>query len=176
MSESSGRGLSMIRRLLEFWRGILKRRRCACTEKATVRNRVYFESLESRVLLSGGVEGALVDTELLAYEGFSQAPVAAEIAFLEEAHGTALLDLSGSADPHPKMQSDLLEGLAMRELVFFDGNLAGCQQLIADLQRADGNRNIEVVALESDRNGIEQVSEILSERSGRNGGHPLLRL
>ena len=39
------------------------------------------------------------------------------------------------------------------------------EQLIADLQAGDDNRIIEVVVLESDRDGIEQVSEILAERS-----------
>ena len=44
-------------------------------------------------------------------------------------------------------------------------NVADYEQLIADLQGSDNNRIIEVVVLESDRDGIEQVSEILSERS-----------
>ncbi len=43
--------------------------------------------------------------------------------------------------------------------------MADYEQLIADLQGSDDNRIIEVVVLEADRDGIEQVSEILAERS-----------
>src|SRR5210317_74271 len=51
------------------------------------------------------------------------------------------------------------------ELVFVNENIADYEQLIADLQGSDANRIIEVVVLESDRDGIEQVSDILAERS-----------
>jgi hypothetical protein len=165
MSGSTERGSSAKRRLLEFWRGVLKRRGRTRNRRATVGTRVLFEGLESRVLLSGGVEGALVDTEFSSYQDLAQAPITAEIAFLEEAHQTSLLDVSGSGDPNPEMRPGLIDGAGMREIVFFDENLADYRQLIADLERRDNNRNFEVVELKSDRNGIEQVSEILSERS-----------
>ena len=63
------------------------------------------------------------------------------------------------------MQPDLMAAAGVRELVFVSENIADYQQLIADLQRAGGNRIIEVVVLEADRDGIEQVSEILADRS-----------
>ena len=64
-------------------------------------------------------------------------------------------DVSGSAsDSVPK-----------RELVFVNGNVADYEQLIADLRGSDDNRLIEVVVLDSNRDGIEQISEILAERS-----------
>ena len=63
------------------------------------------------------------------------------------------------------MQPDLMAAAGIRELVFVSENIADYQQLIADLQRAGGNRIIEVVVLEADRDGIEQVSEILADRS-----------
>jgi CSLREA domain-containing protein len=159
------------RRLLEFWRGILKRGRCARRERARKRTGAYFESIESRVLLSGGVEGVLADTDLLARQDLAQVPVAAEVAFLEEAQETALLDLSGPADPDPKMQPDLINGVGMRDLVFVDENVADYEQLIAGLQGSDDNRTTEVVVLNSDRDGIEQVSEILNERSNLSAVH-----
>ena len=52
-----------------------------------------------------------------------------------------------------------------RELVLVNEDVADYKQLIADLQANGDNRVIEVVVLESDRDGIEQVSEILAERS-----------
>jgi hypothetical protein len=51
------------------------------------------------------------------------------------------------------------------ELVLVNQNVTDYEQLIADLQTGDDHRIIEVVVLESDRDGIEQVSDILSERS-----------
>jgi hypothetical protein len=165
MSESATRGSSGKRKLLEFWRGILKRRGCARSRRAKHGTRAFFEALEPRLFLSTGLEGSLLDTEFSPYRDLAQAPIAAEVAFLEDANQPALLDLSGSADLHPQLLADLMDGVGMRELVLFDGNLPHHQQLISDLQENGSNRNIEVVELESDRNGIEQVSEILSERS-----------
>ena len=54
---------------------------------------------------------------------------------------------------------------ARRELVIVNEDVADYDQLIADLQGSDNNRIIEVVVLEADRDGIEQVSEILADRS-----------
>jgi len=45
------------------------------------------------------------------------------------------------------------------------------EQLISDLQGNDESRTIEVVVLKSDSSGIEQVSEILSDRSGLSAVH-----
>ncbi|HWR72216.1 MAG TPA: DUF4347 domain-containing protein, partial [Nitrospirota bacterium] len=107
----------------------------------------------------------MLDTEFSPYQDLAQAPIAAEVAFLEDANQPGLLDLSGSADLHPLLLADPMDGVGMRELVFFDEKLPQHQQLIADLQKNGCDRNLEVVELESDRNGIEQVSEILSKRS-----------
>ncbi len=51
------------------------------------------------------------------------------------------------------------------ELVLVNENVVDYEQLITDLKGSDNNRVIEVVVLESDRDGIQQVSEILAERS-----------
>ena len=58
-----------------------------------------------------------------------------------------------------------------RELVFVDETVRDYEQLIADLQGNNDNRTIEVVMLDSDRNGIEQVSETLSDRSDLSAVH-----
>ena len=52
-----------------------------------------------------------------------------------------------------------------RELVIVNENVSDYQQLIADLQGGDNKRVIEVVVLEADRDGIDQISEILADRS-----------
>jgi hypothetical protein len=171
VSGSAGSGSSARRRLLEFWRRILKRQRRAHRKRARVWRGAYFETLESRVLLSGGFEGALVDTELVTHENFSQAPIAAEVVSLEALHETGPADLSGLADLDHEMERDLIDTAKARELVFVDENIADYEELIADLQRSDETRAIKVALLESDRNGIEQASEILSENSNLTAVH-----
>jgi len=51
------------------------------------------------------------------------------------------------------------------ELVIVTPNIADYEQLTADLQGSDSNRNIDVVVLQADRDGIAQISEILADRS-----------
>ncbi len=60
---------------------------------------------------------------------------------------------------------------ARSELVLVNENVADYEQLIADLKGSDKNRIIEAVVLESDRDGIEQVSEILAERNDLDAIH-----
>jgi hypothetical protein len=171
MSGSEGRGSSLKRSLLEFCRRILKRQRRAHCERARVWKGAYFESLEPRLLLSGGLEGAFVDTELVTHEDFPHAPIAAEVVFLEEAHETDPAALSELAHTDHEMQRELIDITKARELVFLDENVAHYEELIADLQRSDDTRSIEVAVLDSDRNGIEQVSEMLSRSSNLSAVH-----
>ena len=68
-------------------------------------------------------------------------------------------------------QNEMKDAVEKRELVFVNENVPDYEQLIADLQGNDESRTIEVVVLESDRSGIEQVSEILAERSDLSAVH-----
>ena len=72
---------------------------------------------------------------------------------------------SNGTEPIPDLKSDRTDEAGVRELVFISDNVADYEKLIADLQRGDDNRIIETVLLDSDLDGIAQVSEILSERS-----------
>lgn len=78
-----------------------------------------------------------------------------------------------SNDTHttPLDNPELTAAAAERELVFVNGNVTDYEQLIADLQGGDDNRLIEVVVLDSHRDGIAQVSEILSDRSDLTAVH-----
>ena len=71
---------------------------------------------------------------------------------------------TNSTESDSDMQPDRVAAAGVRELVFVNENIAGYQQLIADLQ-GDDNRIIEVAVLDADRDGIEQVSKILADRS-----------
>jgi len=110
MSESAGRGSSGKKRLLEFWKGVLKRRGCTRSRRAKHGTRAFFEALEPRLFLSAGLEGSLIDTEFSPYQDLVQTPIAAEVAFLEDANKPGLLDLSGSANLHPQLLADLMDG------------------------------------------------------------------
>ncbi|MFO7905365.1 MAG: DUF4347 domain-containing protein [Pirellulaceae bacterium] len=57
-----------------------------------------------------------------------------------------------------------------RELAFINDNLAEAEQLIAGLED-DEDRNLEWVVLDSERNGIEQISEVLADRQDMDAMH-----
>ena len=107
-----------------------------------------YEELEQRVLFSAdiapGLDTLAVEEQVLVQD------VTVDAAVEQEAASQAVEQTAAEQ---------------RRELVFVNEDVAEHEQLIADLQAGDDNRNIEVVVLESDRNGIEQVSEILAERS-----------
>jgi VCBS repeat-containing protein len=70
-----------------------------------------------------------------------------------------------SANDLNASQPDMTNAVRGRELVLVNANVTDYEKLIADLQANDDNRIFEVMVLEADRDGIEQVSEILAERS-----------
>ena len=84
---------------------------------------------------------------------------------------TTPLDDADAQASNPELQPALNDAAGARELVFVDETVADYEQLIADLQGSADNRIIEVVVLESERNGIEQVSETLSDRSDLTAVH-----
>ena len=62
-------------------------------------------------------------------------------------------------------QNDMADAIEKRELVFINDNVADYEKLIDEVLRDDTNRNIELAVLDSDSDGIEQVSDILAGRS-----------
>ena len=89
-----------------------------------------------------------------------EAPLPSEQAAL--ATGNSSANGTGSESD---TQLDRVAAAGTRELVFINENIAEYQQLITDLQGENANRVIEVVVLDADRDGIEQVSEILADRA-----------
>ena len=81
---------------------------------------------------------------------------------ISQTNGTEL-----NFEPRP----DLIDATQLREVVFVNENVANYEQLIADLQGGDGNRAFEVVILDADRDGIEQISNILVDRSDLTAVH-----
>ena len=107
-----------------------------------------YEELEPRVLFSAdalpGLDIAAADEQVIVEDVTSDIPVEREAA--------------------PETV-DQTAAEVRSELVFVNENVPDYEQLIADLQGSDDNRVIEVVILDSDRNGIDQITEILAERS-----------
>ena len=74
----------------------------------------------------------------------------------------------------PSMSDSLSEAMAAadrRELVLINENVDDYEKLLADLTEDHPEREFEVIVLESDRDGISQVSEILAERSDLSAVH-----
>ncbi|MCP4336066.1 MAG: DUF4347 domain-containing protein, partial [Gammaproteobacteria bacterium] len=117
-------------------------------------SRLIFEELEERRLFSGGIEG-LVDTSL---DSDANA-IYRDVDVSKTQSGTSRADAAAA-----EKQS--------QEIVFVDAGVDNYQQLVDDLLNdADSNRNIEVVVLERDQNGIEQISTVLQDRDDLDAVH-----
>ena len=102
------------------------------------------EELEPRVLFSGGIEG-LIATEL-------EPAIATYIDIDTNSEQTSVQTEDQSTTPE----------LQSHEIVFVDTGIENYQSLIDDITNSsDSNRNIEVVLLDSNQNGIEQISDTL---------------
>ena len=123
------------------------------------------EELEPRLLFSADLPGVLAQSGLLGSETHPTPPaitalvdtpsVGVAIGHSEQtppAAGFSLSQTKGSATPG-------------RELVFVDAGAPNYQQLINDLLKAQAEgRPIEVVVLETGRDGVEQITEALEAR------------
>lgn len=103
------------------------------------------EELEARQLFSGGLEGILVENN----------------------QAEAAVHMEVVAEPNPIESSESIEVTAAesisQELVFIDTDVDNYQELLNDiLVQGDEERNIEVILLDNQRDGIEQISETLA--------------
>ena len=103
--------------------------------------RPLIEELERRLLMSADVESVLIDPNLAHHERVEEP--AAQLEMLED----------GS-------QAGEVAAVTSRELVFVDAGVEGYEQLLEDL-RAGGaeGRELEVVLLDSERDGVAQITE-----------------
>ncbi len=107
------------------------------------------EELEPRQLLSAGLEG-VIDTQLTS------------------AVSVAYLDVDSSQQFRQTSQADASEEQAgeqlSNEIAVIDSTVDGYQAFIDDIySQSASNRHIEVVVLDSQRDGIEQISSILQQ-------------
>ena len=127
--------------------------------------RALMEELEPRLLFSADLPGVLAQSGLLGSDTQSIPP--AIIALVDTpALGVAI----GHQEQTPteagfSLNQPRAGATPQKELVFVDAGAPNYQQLINDLMKAQaGGRHIEVVVLESGRDGVEQITEAMAER------------
>ncbi|WFP52110.1 cadherin domain-containing protein [Methylomonas sp. EFPC3] len=114
------------------------------------------EELESRQLFSAGVEGLLTEPMLdpnavYANANANPAPVAE----------TQQPSAQNSGNQAPR-----------NEIVFVDTRVDGYQTLLNDIKSSDvSDRNLEIIALDSNSDGIQQISQVLAERDNLDAVH-----
>jgi hypothetical protein len=123
------------------------------------------EELEPRLLFSADLPGVLAQSGLLGGEADSTPP--AIVALMDAPAVGATI---GNQEQKPAEDGFVLNqprngASAEKELVFVDAGAPNYQQLINDLLKAQAEgRPIEVVVLESGRDGVEQITEAIEER------------
>ena len=105
------------------------------------------EELEPRLLFSADSIVGLLNSQDAIYQSYDSGPAESQLFQSEDIY-----------------QPSVIQSVSY-EIVFFDDSVNNYQQLFADLQVSqDANRRFEVYVLDSDRDGIEQISEILGDQ------------
>ena len=121
-------------------------------------------SVPSDPVTTGGEEPALPTEETEADTGIELAP---EDAFTDSAvTDIAIIESITSTEEEPAVAEPLDPSpvSASKELVLINDNVYDIEQLVADIEQSDEQqRTIEVVVLDDERSGIDQVSTILAE-------------
>jgi hypothetical protein len=117
-------------------------------------SRIILEELEPRRLFSGGIEGLVPNgAEYLTGPIFRD------------------LDVNKSLDEADNETTAQAEQRS-REIVFIDASIENYQQFVDDVKNnTDDNRNIEVVVLDRDKSGIEQISSFLQDQQNVDAVH-----
>ncbi|NNF97627.1 MAG: DUF4347 domain-containing protein, partial [Halobacteria archaeon] len=116
--------------------------------------RVFIETLEPRLLLSAGLEAFVINNDAV--------------------QGEALLQPATEAELIPQSDATQIrvEAVLRQELVFVDTDTPDYQQLLNDLLNTEQDeRQFEVILLDNEQSGINQISEVLADRSDLNAVH-----
>ena len=116
--------------------------------------RAIVETLEPRLLMSAGLEAFVINNDSV--------------------QGEALLQPATEADLVPQSDSDQthIESVQRQELVFVDTDTPDYQQLLDDLlNNQTTDRQFEVILLDNEQNGIDQISETLASRGDLDAIH-----
>jgi hypothetical protein len=117
-------------------------------------SKLILEELEERRLFSGGIEGLVVSD-------------------LDSDANAIYRDLDSQQSQVQKTNGDSAASEQQsQEIVFVDAGVDNYQQLVDDLlANSDSSRNIEVVVLDQDKDGIDEISRLLSDRDNLDAIH-----
>ncbi|MDH3317501.1 MAG: DUF4347 domain-containing protein, partial [Gammaproteobacteria bacterium] len=131
---------------------------------ATAREPFLFEELEPRVLFSADFAPGLVDLGPQEEEQFEETSIGAELAYAQDENQNSLV----AAD----LDTVTANVTVRHEIVFVDANTPNSEQLINGLlENPDDSRQIEVVYLDSERDGVEQITEALAGQQNLDAVH-----
>jgi uncharacterized delta-60 repeat protein len=139
------------------------------------RSKLILEELEARQLFSGGAEAVIpppneAPPATVIEVDANHEPVAVNQAQAPNPNisnaTTTSITANSIAPPSP------VETITRHEIAFVDTNVEGYQQLVDDLiQQNNANKQIEVVLLTANRDGLGQISETLKYRQGIDAIH-----
>ena len=153
-------GMALIQKMLRKLRNT--RDHASACPKPGHHTGCHMESLEARVLFSADVGGMLDLDE--AASGVNLVPPS-----VIETSLYATQDTRSTDD-----QNSIAVETASIEVVFVDAGVEDYDQLLADLMSQDDTeRHFEVYVLDSERDGIEQISEVLADYRGLDAVHIL---
>ena len=134
--------------------------------RESVNKRPVLEGLEPRLLFSADVLGGIAPVVTPDYQLDLDMDVDLGAFGLPEIDSNTLDGQTDHSESETGLQTSRIE------LVLVDGNVTDHQQLTADLlSAADADREIQVVVLDGDSNGIEQIGEALNRYSRLDAVH-----
>ncbi|MCK9622405.1 MAG: DUF4347 domain-containing protein, partial [Methylobacter sp.] len=120
-------------------------------------HKLIMEELEARQLFSDGIEGVMV-------QELSPQPAT----YVDIDSSTNSTAQSGDT----AIASNPVQDGASRELVFVDTDVENYQELVNDIyKQSDAERNIQVILLDNNRDGIQQITQALSQYSNLDAVH-----
>jgi hypothetical protein len=123
------------------------------------------EELEPRLLFSADLPGVLAQSGLLGGEAEPTPPAIVTLVDAPAVGVTIGNSGESNAESGFSLSQPKSSTQVQKELVFVDAGAPNYKQLINDLLTAQAEgRPIEVVVLETGRDGIEQISEAMAER------------
>ena len=127
------------------------------TQKVQIRfhSRAIFEQMECRQLFSAGVEALVADAL------YEERVLPSTPQFIEQS-------LSNTGDEKHEQVST-----SRHELIIIDGNIDNYETLLEDIVDSDlsQDRNIEVIVLDNNRDGLSQINDALSGLSNLDAVH-----
>ncbi len=146
-------------------------------QKKNKRSAAIIEALEPRVLFSADVLGGVIDSPTTEDPLANLLDDAVTVLERQSAHTQNEQNDSSDSQPLPEDQAEgviapLSAEPVSKELVLIDSNTPDYQQLLDDLlAQAEDSRQLDVLLLDANREGISQISDILVDYTNLDAVH-----